>query len=398
MPVTVLNGVYHQQDNDFTCGAAVGQMVIGDAGVDFPHQSTLYNQTQAYPTADPGPAWLSSPDGLTYVINHRLPGGEPFSLFALNHPDVATRKLVWTIHQHGRPGIALVEGSGHWVLVHGYDVTAQPVSSQDATYGINAVEIQDPWPPKPGGVSTAHHAGDGCGSGGTRGDATRHIAYANWLSMYLTGDTSGMWMGKFLVICDQDPAAPDAVAMPVMSVPAGLHIIVAADAQVAAIQGVSQYDLASRDPWRSCLASTTPGTPLLVHRLDHPNAFYYLVPFLKRDGTSPVTVAVDATTGTYLETSAAYAAGDTLHGPVVLTKDEAMKLVVGTHVDMPEQRGRILVRPEAATLYEPLVWRPCIESLTPFLPFHLIIQGKTQIFVRLDGAVFTGLTDLRPGM
>ena len=56
------------------------------------------------------------------------------------------------------------------------------------------------------------------------------------------------------------------------------------------------------------------------------------------------------------------------------------------------------MRPEAYALYPTLVWRPCRESLSPFVPFHLVVTGQHSMFVRLDGRVFTKLHLNTPGI
>ena len=57
--------------------------------------------------------------------------------------------------------------------------------------------------------------------------------------------------------------------------------------------------------------------------------------------------------------------------------------------------GGRTVEPKEEELYEFLVWRPCVESLSPFLPFYRFdIQGQdgeTPLYVRIDGEPFTEL-------
>ena len=64
---------------------------------------------------------------------------------------------------------------------------------------------------------------------------------------------------------------------------------------------------------------------------------------------------------------------------------------------LPDQRGSLLVRPRAATIYPLLVWKPCVESLSPYYPFHMIIVGDHRLYIRSDGKVFTELHDAGPG-
>ena len=56
------------------------------------------------------------------------------------------------------------------------------------------------------------------------------------------------------------------------------------------------------------------------------------------------------------------------------------------------------MRPESYCLYPTLVWRPCLESLSPFVPFHMVTAGDYRIYVRLDGRIFATLHINVPGI
>jgi hypothetical protein len=43
------------------------------------------------------------------------------------------------------------------------------------------------------------------------------------------------------------------------------------------------------------------------------------------------------------------------------------------------------------------VWKPCVESRSPFYPFRLVTIGDQVRYVRIDGKEFASLTDLGPG-
>jgi len=46
------------------------------------------------------------------------------------------------------------------------------------------------------------------------------------------------------------------------------------------------------------------------------------------------------------------------------------------------------VWPESTAIFPTLTWRPCLESLSPYLPFFHIHTGNRQLHLRLDGKVF----------
>lgn len=122
------------------------------------------------------------------------------------------------------------------------------------------------------------------------------------------------------------------------------------------------------------LAQTHPGVPLLVARLDDPSADYYLVPWENERGVF-VIVQVNAWSG-------AMASVAELPAPqprIVIAPDDAVRSV-------PDARGTPL-----------LVWQPCRESSSAFLPFYRIDTSEGMVFVRGDGRVFRTLTPFGRG-
>jgi hypothetical protein len=39
-------------------------------------------------------------------------------------------------------------------------------------------------------------------------------------------------------------------------------------------------------------------------------------------------------------------------------------------------------------VFPTFTWRPCLESLSPYLPFLHVHTGNRQLHIRLDGKVF----------
>jgi hypothetical protein len=50
------------------------------------------------------------------------------------------------------------------------------------------------------------------------------------------------------------------------------------------------------------------------------------------------------------------------------------------------------VWPGTTAIFPTLTWRPCLESLSPYLPFFHIHTGNRQLHLRLDGKVFGELS------
>ena len=126
------------------------------------------------------------------------------------------------------------------------------------------------------------------------------------------------------------------------------------------------------------------------------DSFYFLVPFERRGEDATALVAVDARFGDYMQTLAAPPEGLGLLRP--LERRSLIERIVGHTHPLGGRQGRLTVRPEAYSIYPTLVWRPSLESLSPFAPFHMLTVGDRRIFVRLDGRVFTSLQTHIPGI
>lgn len=67
-----------------------------------------------------------------------------------------------------------------------------------------------------------------------------------------------------------------------------------------------------------------------------------------------------------------------------------MQKLVGQSIDLG-RKGRLKIRKEAYLLYPTLVWRPCRESMSPYVPFFMVTVGDRRIYLRVDGQVFPTL-------
>ena len=121
-----------------------------------------------------------------------------FVLDALSTEDAISRMIAWTIHHYQVSPIAMVFGSAHWIVVHGFTASATPNSSGDVGYTLSGFDVNNPWPPTPTPAPPPPHTGgDVCGSGGSRGVAGEHISYTTWRTDYMTGISGGHWSGKW---------------------------------------------------------------------------------------------------------------------------------------------------------------------------------------------------------
>jgi hypothetical protein len=389
---------YHQQDTNYYCGAACAQMVLAQIGAGLLNQDDLYADNHSHSTTEGG--WYTAPDGLTWTLNDRRPPAftNYFVLFALANEDTISRKIVWTIHHYQVAPVAMVFGSAHWIVVRGYDASAAPTNAGDVSYTITAFDVNNPWPPTPSPAPPPPHTnGDLCGTGGMRGVANEHITYTTWQTDYMTGIGGGYWAGKFVAVCDPEPPA-DRIGQsrPPRERPREDRLIGQEEAASRAVAGLQEYGLYERSGWREALQETNPGEPLLVQRLDRLDSFYFIVPMQINPERVPVLVSVDARVGDYRQAIALPESGSNLLTHI--DQERLAREIIGNTFELDDRAGRLFVRPEALCLYPTLVWKPCRESLSPFWPFYRFSVGEHNLYVRLDGTVFTKLHDGERGI
>jgi hypothetical protein len=383
---------YHQQDTDYYCGAACAQMVLHTVGQPLISQDQLYNDNHSH-SVEPQ-YWSTPPDGLQWTMNNEQTAGKYFCLDALDSEDAASRMLCWTIHDWRVAPIALVEDGNHWVVVHGYTASAAPTSSVDISYTISSFDIKDPWPPTPTpGPPPPHSDGDVCGSGGVRGVADVNVSYTTWQSDYMNANTFGMqWLGQYVAVCDPDPPPtygnrplPERVRFF-----EGDRLLTRSEAGATALQRVAETGLLESEQWSSVFDGVQPGDPILVQRLDRLDSYYWIVPAMSGEDDVRAAVSIDARFGNYK------AALSTADRRLVQFRDseEVLAHIATPRIDLPDDAGRLIIRPEGTMVHPIYVWKPCRESLSPFYPFRMIAVGPFQVYVRVfDGAIFTALTN-----
>ena len=112
--------------------------------------------------------------------------------------------------------------------------------------------------------------------------------------------------------------------------------------------------------------------------------------------TTAAAVAVDARFGDYRQAIALPRGGSSIL--TALDSKTVLRETLERPIELGDRAGRLIVRRESYCLYPTLVWRPCLESLSPFVPFHMITAGDYRIYVRLDGRIFATLHINTPGI
>jgi hypothetical protein len=401
---------FSQPPTSQQCGAACAQMVLAEIGVTPLNQSTLFAEIQSNnvgvrPSEPDFFLEGSGPRGLKKTMNDHYPAGRTgsFRLISEADKDKFSQRLVRKLYSSLVPSVVLVYRQQHWVVVTRCDTDKNPLTSDNIT--IKSFDVSNPRSDSP--VT--------CLKGGVA-----NIAYANWIKCYLRSTESGggeQYNNEFWAICATDLSgkrfrgAPTEADEPeeIASIPPGVEgdaKTIAADVAVqSAIRALKDFGLSKRPPWDRVLAYAKPGAPRLVKELDSevakPGAkrpgkeiddegdLFYIVPWMTSEGLISMTVSVDAVDGSYRESEVCPAGGLLL--PALLSPGELSELVVGKTFELPDQKGQILIRREDLSFSPTLVWRPCIESFSPHLPFNLMNAKGHNLYVLPDGKVVTSL-------
>ena len=397
---TDLNTPYHQQDTDYYCGAAVAQMILNSIGSGIIDQNTLYASNHAHSSS----GWYTSPDGLNFTLNAFMPPPPTFnSFFIVERGDTepeGSSNIIRTLRFFSVATGTLVYGCGHWVSVRGAKTDVDPDGS-GGPYTIEGFYINNPWPPTPSFYNPMsappppHADPDSCGTGGDHGVANEYVDYADWQSTYHTGcDAYGVGHPQFISVCD--PRRPPMRPIRLVGrtrLRDGSRLISPHEAMELAERGV---DIHLRREEKCALTPAVqgarPAAADLVQRLDRPDEYYYLVT-LHRHGRPTAMLRGDGLFGTFQ--GALSLTGEARS--TVISSEAAIEAALRAPIDLPDGRGRLKIREGSWVIHPHLVWRPCMESRSPYYPFRQISIGALTIYVGYDGRVYTALRDLGRG-
>lgn len=182
--------------------------------------------------------------------------------------------------------------------------------------------------------------------------------------------------------------------------------LISLDAAVrGALKGFEDYGLSKRPDWATLLRGpAVPRTPILVQRLDATSdgrGYFYLVPIGVSDDNVSVVARVDGVTGRYLEASPFVSRGDKKPWGTMMahwrTESSIRQKLAGRTFERPDYQGSVVADAQGIGVHPAFVWKPCVESRSPFFPFRLVTIGDLRKYVRIDGKEFDSLTDLGPG-
>jgi len=438
MPVTIGGGCRaHDQDNAVFCGEAVEMMIAAREGAALTALSPQ-SALAALRRQSPPPAFTAAAD-VRDVLGHFLPGSH-FSVQQRAAQDEAMADIIFALKANGVP-VAVLLGEGvHWAVVAAVQTDVDPVPGR--AYSVQHVYANSPKvlrPPAP----NPHAVADVCFNAVQAGILVADvITYDRWCSDLFVGMPIGAER-QFTAVCKlqglaNNPApglvppglppaqaaesSPQALgAAPLGALPGGGGVdnllqptILRPNAPtVPAPRPLSQKDMVAEskavlaamlmpgDPPRTAwqlMKGAKPSRAVRVQRLDDSSRCYFLVPW-SRDGRVIVTTEIDGATGRFASAhfhSAAWYADLSGANPKTRLRLSELRIDVA---------GGALAQLK-------LGWRPCCESSSPHFPF-LQVTGRVgigeqglaaaesgaagagsdeELFVRLDGNVFPGLT------
>ena len=401
MPDKFAAVTFAKQETLFFCGPATAKMVLSSLGVASPAtppswQSQLWDYIKSNtgatrpssapnePTAPPFPTqkcewcsgwkcWSTTPAVLVKLLNASQ-GVATYAISTHTIEDAATGVMLDTIDQT-LPGVALVYGWNHWVVVEGYR-QGEAGSHAVAGRNLNGVYIRDPE------ASTAVH----------------YVDWIEWRDTYLSFVPCGMFKNTMVVAGGtrlasppiDRPQAPTNVRIVSVPPPDPLamikHILTPEQAMQRAAQQLTELR-SSR--LRVALDSVEAKLAYLVQRLDDPDLYYYIVTF-QASAKETARVVVDAFNGTLRQASGIEREGDSLK-PYIPAPAALARL--HSYAEVAPDALRFRVRTGTVGQHPVLVWKPCKQSTSPFLPFYQLSIGDSFVYYRVDGEEFDALTE-----
>jgi hypothetical protein len=392
-----------QQENLYFCGPATAQMVLAALGVPTPPvppswQKQLWDYITQHTGAnrpDDAPddpyafdgqkcewcagewnCWTTTPGVLAALLNQQLIGS--YAIAKHSSEESATGALLDTIDQQ-LPAVALVYGWMHWLVVDGYRHSrpnAEPVAGRQ----LNGVYIRNP----------------------EKGRTGHYVRWAKWQTSYLWFIACGQYKNKMVTLPGRravpgvrSVTSPMTIAQPPMVTPSTTArdpwtlpmktLITSSAAMSKALEQLDDFRTSRLGPG---LLSAEPRSALLVQRLDDPDLYYYIVTF-QTGGRDTARAIVDAFDGNLDELEAIEETGEDL--TTYLPAPAALQRL-RKETERAADVLRFRVRDGLVGEHPVLVWKPCLQSRSPFLPFYQLSVGDSFVYYRVDGERFSKLT------
>lgn len=383
---------YHTQDRSDSCGAAITTMILRHFG--FPYEELdqcLLHTTLLTLTNLPGVS--ATPEALSWLLNEKSGRLDFFSTRARSFAEL-NRRIVDSILRRVTPIAVPITQSAHWVLVDGFQSDVDPTAG--APYSLRGVWIHNPVP-NSDGPPPPHGDNDDCGAGvSNRGVIKEFVTSNQWrLDVEATMKT----VQREFRLASVTAACPGDLAPPSIDVPTGTGgLIDEAQAVEAAKATFKDYDFYRHvDP----IGELQADKPILVHLVSEPGTAYYIVPW--RDDRGFLAFSRIDRQGGWLR-SVGFTGRPVEH--YLLTKGEVIEALVESLfkklrslrlIDFMGKRVttkvEVWLRRKVDT--SRLVWKPSLQSLSPYFPLYEIslLPFISRIYVDQSGGPYTRLED-----
>ena len=135
------------------------------------------------------------------------------------------------------------------------------------------------------------------------------------------------------------------------------------------------------------LHSAEPTSQTLVQRIDRKDAYYFIVTFTSASRETARFI-IDGFGGKLMQASGITEPEKSLQRYV--SPHEALDRMVTARA-ASRMKWEFECRREHVGLHPVLVWKPCKQSLSPFLPFYQFSVGNSFVYLRVDGELFSEL-------
>ena len=135
------------------------------------------------------------------------------------------------------------------------------------------------------------------------------------------------------------------------------------------------------------LDSAEPTAPTLVQRIDRKDAYYFIVTF-NIGSRETARFIIDGFGGKLTEISGVTESDKSL--PRYVSSQEALDRMLTVRA-ASKLKWAFEFRREHVGLHPVLVWKPCRQSPSPFLPFYQFSVGSSLVYLRVDGQLFSEL-------
>lgn len=352
---------YHRQSSDFKCGAAAAMMILvdSDIGVDIAQvkQDDIYQYASGI-SSDP---WHIDPSALASVLNRGA--GKQFRVNIESDRDKGSRDIVAALMQYKIPPAVVTEEDDHWVVIEAAVVDRAPKAGEDfVLYGFY---LHNPWCRR--GCPSMHSVDDRCKKYGT---PRQPVTYWGWEKIFRRIDWKERRVPKegFVSVTQELSIDIGEVRRPPKVVFNGRDLI-------SAIEALSVARLIDEEESLMLQGGELEG-PLSVERTDEEAGGYFLYGFV-RGGEVVAQVMVER-------------ANLILHRLQFENEDSKGWSIFSGQT---KSLGRDLLvlsslRLENAEMPR-LVWQPCDESRTPFLPFFDLSDDANKEYLRVDSGLRT---------